>query len=466
MGKIKLSAIGDCAAPTGFATVMHNVMGYLQDTGEYDINILGINFDGRPNKWSKKFTVWPARIGGDFLGVGATNDFILQTQPDVTFLFQDFFNLPLFIGELPDVMPGLVCYYPVDAPNVKGSYLLALGATVEVACYTNFAVEESVRGMKEGWSQLMQNASAQGLDVIDSFNLQAKGGVDPISGSTIGNKILKVFARRLHQLTKKQNYTVIPHGIDLSAFHKLDQSTCREKYGIRRDIFLVGNVNRNQPRKRLDLTIRAFAQFAENKSNVYLLLHAVRNDAGGLDLGQLASYYGISDKIISSHKFFKDKTATIEELNEIYNTLDVQVNTSGGEGFGLPAFESAASYIPQIVPDWSATKEIWGGHGELIKISGVIHNMSSINLMHCMIDCDHLCEILNKFYEDKDYRQKVGEACYQVTQRDEYKWENVGKQFDTMFKRAIGKVPAHGNIGVISRKTHKIGSRAKGKAVG
>ncbi len=465
MSKIKLSSVGDCGSPTGFATVMHNVMGYLQDTGEYDINILGINFDGRPNQWSKQFNIWPARIGGDFLGVGAIQDFIEQTQPDVTFLFQDFFNIPLYLGELPEDMPGVTCYYPVDAPNVKGSYLLALGGTVELACYTDFAVEESIRGMKEGWNKLMNDAAKQGLDVLDFFTLQAMGGVDPITGANIGNGSIKVYARRIHQLTKKQAFNVIPHGTDLASFHQLDKNKCREKLNIKQDIFLVGSINRNQPRKRLDLAIRAFAKFAKDKPNAYLLLHSVKNDSGGWDLSQLAAYYGVYDRIIPSHRLFKDKTATIEELNEVYNALDVQINTSGGEGWGLPSFEGAASYIPQVVPDWSATKEIWTDSAELIKIVSVSHNTSSINLMHCVIDCDDLCDILNKFYEDKEYRIKVGEACYQVTQRPEYKWEAVGKQFDAMFKRAVGKTPIQGPIGILKKKIRRPGHTAKGKAI-
>ena len=438
MGKIKLSAICDAGCPTGFATVTHNVMGYLQDTGEYDINILGINFDGRPNEWSKKFNIWPARIGGDFLGVGATADFIKQTSPDVTFLFQDFFNLPLYISELPRLQPGVVTYYPVDAPNVKGTYLLALGSITAVACYTDFAVAESVRGVKEGWKKLLSDASKANVETLGCFNLQAGGGTDPITGQIVGGREFTVSAQQILNLTKPENYTVIPHGIDLKSFHQVDRTKCRRFFNIPKDAFLVGNINRNQSRKRLDLTIRAFAKFAKGKSKVYLLLHSARNDPGGWDLSQLAHYYDIADKVIPSHKFFEDKTATIVELNRIYNALDVQVNTSGGEGWGLPSFEGAASSIPQLVPDWSATREIWGGHGELIKVASVIHNTSSINLMHCAIDCDDLVDKLNRLYEDKTHREQVGEQCYQVTQREEYKWENIGKQFDKLFRDSAG----------------------------
>ena len=446
MSKIKLSAICDAAAPTGFATVTHNVMGYLQETGEYDINILGINFDGKPNEWSKKFNIWPARIGGDFLGVGATADFIKQTSPDVTFLFQDFFNLPLYISELPPLHPGVVAYYPVDAPNIKGTFLLAMGCTVAVACYTDFAVAESVRGTKEGWKKLLSDAKQANVQTLGTFNLQAGGGTDPITGQVVGGREFLVSASRIHALTRPENYNVIPHGIDLKSFHALDRTKCRKFFDLPIDAFIVGNVNRNQPRKRIDLSIRAFSKFAKGKSNVYLLLHSVRNDPSGWDIAQLSRYYDVADKVIPSHKFFEDKTATVSELNRLYNALDVQINTGGGEGWGLTSFEGAASRIPQLVPEWSATKEIWADAGELIKVAAVSHNVSSINLMHCVIDCDDLAEKLNNLYEDKTYREQVGDKCYEVTQREEYKWENVGKQFDTLFKESAGKAVPEGTI--------------------
>jgi len=461
MGKIKLSIVADAGCPTGFATVTHNLVQYLQDTEKYDVNILGINFDGKPNEWSKKFNIWPARVGGDFLGVGAIAEFIETTKPDTVLLFQDFFNIPLYLGELPNDQPGIVVYYPVDAPNVKGTYMLTLGVTTEVACYTRFGVKESVRGFKEGWDRIIVDATKENVNVLNKFSLHAIGGVDPITGKHVGEGEIVVSTKRVKQLMHEENYNIIPHGIDVSSFRPFNKHKCRRKFGLAQDLFIVGNIARNQPRKRLDLTIRAFAKFAKDKKNARLLLHSVRNDAGGWDLGQLSSYYDVADKVIVSHRFFSQQTATVAELNLLYNTLDVQINTGGGEGWGLPIFEGAASAIPQVVPNWSATKEIWEGSAELIDIAAVDHCTASINLMHCIIDCDHLSEILNKLYEDRNYREKVGEACQKVTTREEYMWENVGKQFDTLFEGAAGKHPVSGNVAISMKGVLEL----KGKSV-
>lgn len=143
--KIKLGIIGDAGVPTGFATVTHNVAGYLQETGDYDIQIIGINFDGQPNEWTKKFQIWPARLGGDFLGVNLIPRFISEVRPDCFMMFQDFWNIPLYIGQLPPEQTGTFAYYPVDAPNIKGTYMIPMGGICHSACYTNFGVKESVR---------------------------------------------------------------------------------------------------------------------------------------------------------------------------------------------------------------------------------------------------------------------------------------------------------------------------------
>ena len=63
-GKIKLGIIGDCGVETGFATVTHNLIKQLQATGEYEIKVIAINYDGKTdNQWSKTIDMWPARLG-------------------------------------------------------------------------------------------------------------------------------------------------------------------------------------------------------------------------------------------------------------------------------------------------------------------------------------------------------------------------------------------------------------------
>lgn len=444
--KLKLSIIADAGAPTGFATVTHNIARYLQNTGEYDIQILGINYHGEPNEWSKEFNIWPAKLGGDFLGARYAGKFFEDTKPDVILLFQDFWNIPLYLGALKHPMPGVVGYFPVDSPNVKGMFMLSLAACVELGCYTNFGVDQAVLGAKEAWTEVKHNARRQGVDVVDSFAVGVQGGLDPKTGMTIGGGELTIFAQNLKRFTRPENYFVIPHGIDTSSFYPMDMGTARDEFGFDKDWFIVGNINRNQSRKRLDLTVKGFAEFAKDKPDARLLLHSVREDGRGWDLPQLAYYYGVLEKVILTHNMFAGKVASIHHLNLIHNACDVMVNTGGGEGWGLNSFESAACAKPQIVPNWSATAEIWQDAALMIDVLEVRHELSGINTAQAVIDTSHFASLLSELYEDREKLLDVSHKCYAVTQRQEYKWENVGSKFDKIFKDAAGKTPRTGPV--------------------
>lgn len=444
--KIKLGIISDFAADTGFAAVSHQIANYLDNTGKYDINVLGINYHGAPNEWAKRFKVWPAKLGGDFLGVNYVKQFLEEATPDVILLFQDFWNLSLYMGKIPALTKGIVGYYPVDSPNIKGSYMLPLAGITQLVCYTQFGVKESVRATREAWGELVQRAIQQDVHYSERLVVGVGGGVNPHTGQPIPMTEVSVPAKNLAKLANPDAYKIIPHGIDTQNFFKVDKYLARGMFDLPNDWYIVGNINRNQSRKRLDLSIKAFAKFAQDKPHARLLLHSVRDDPRGWDLPQLATYYGVSDKLILTHDIFAGKRASLEQLNLIYNALDVMINTGGGEGWGLTSFESAALGMPQIVPNWSATKEIWEGSGLLLDVVEIRHELASINTMQAVISTSHCAQLLNELHDDKAYAEKIGEQCLQVTQRPEYNWENVGAQFDAVFEDVVGKGPEVGLV--------------------
>jgi len=436
--KIRLGVISDFAAPSGFAAVSQQIVNYLDNTDKYEIFVLGINYHGAPNDWAKRFNVWPAKLGGDYLGVGFTKTFIRDIKPNVVFLFQDFWNLPLYIGQMEAHQHGVVCYYPVDARNIKGQYMMALAAAQKLVCYTHFGVEESTRAAEEAWDIVKVTANKNKVSVAE----QITAGIGTMAGiDNVGQTEVPISVYQLKSMKDASYYDVIPHGVDITNFYPTDKKAAREYFNLPKDAFIIGNVNRNQSRKRQDISIAAFSEFAKDKDNTYLLLHCVRNDPKGWDLAQLSYYYGVADKVIFTHELFPGKEATLETLNFIYNTLDVQINTGGGEGWGLTSVEGAACMVPQIVPDWSATKEIWEGNGLLLNVVGFRHEPSSINTKQAVCDHKHCAELLSELYEDEGKRIAVGEACYYVTQRPEYSWEAIGAAFDKLFTAAADKKP-------------------------
>jgi len=463
-GKIKLGIIGDAGAPTGFATVTHNLARELLKTGEFEIEIIGINYDGRPNKWSQEFKIWPARLGGDLLGIGLIPEFYSQFKPDVFLMFQDFWNIPTFIAQCPTDAKGLVTYYPVDSPNMKGQFALPLAMLAQVLCYTEFGVTETIRAAHESWAEVKRHALASKVDVFDRFAIQVATPTDPFGRTPPMQKQLMISAYQLKRLQEREFYKVIPHGVDLSAFNKLPSKfAARKQLGLPVKGFFVGNINRNQSRKRQDLSIRAFADFHKKYPDSKLLLHCVKVDGQGWDLGQLARYYGCEDGVIFTHDMFPDSMATELQLNLLYNTLDVQINTGGGEGWGLTSFEGAAAGVAQIVPEWSATQEIWKDSGLMLKVATVRHEPAMINTMQATIDTSHLVELLSECHDNPSLLEETAKKCYDVTQRPEYKWENVAAKFSETFKNAVGKGPTFTQVALTPKGVQDLKQAARGR---
>lgn len=439
-GKIRLGIIGDCGVETGFATVTHNLIKQLQATGEYEIKVIAINYDGRTdNQWSKTIDMWPARLGGDLLGIGLISQLVGEFKPNVFLMFQDFWNIPMFASRLPDNFTGGVAYFPVDAPNIKGQYMLAMAGINATICYTEFGRQEAMRGSTEAWEQLKRAAEENKQDILERVFVTVGGGISPLTGQPIQPRQVPISAYRLKQMKSPEGHHVIPHGVDVQAFNPVSKKGARKILGLPVNGFFVGYVARNQSRKRQDLAIRAFADFAKTHPDAYLLLHCVKTDFQGWDLEQLASYYGVKDRVMFTHTMFTEQSASIEQLNYLYNCFDVHINTSGGEGWGLPTFESAAVGTPQVVPNWSATKELWGDSAKLIDVASVRHEPHQINTMQAVIDTKSLSTILSELYDNPSLREEIGKKCYDVTQRPEYRWENVAQKFDAVFKSVIDK---------------------------
>jgi glycosyltransferase involved in cell wall biosynthesis len=60
-----------------------------------------------------------------------------------------------------------------------------------------------------------------------------------------------------------------------------------------------------------------------------------------------------------------------DAIAQMYSAADVQLLTSMGEGFGIPAVESQACGTPVIVSDFSAQAELIGPHSKTVPVQRV-----------------------------------------------------------------------------------------------
>jgi len=236
-----------------------------------------------------------------------------------------------------------------------------------------------------------------------------------------------------HKIHPKR-LAVLPHGVDNGRFKPMSKDEARDSLGLPKDKFIVFNGNRNQPRKRIDLTIQAFAKFAVDKPDTMLYLHMGLKDLGW-DIMPIfqreMEKYGLDPYnrlILTSNSISYLDAPPDELLNRIYNATDVGLNTADGEGWGLVSFEHASCKRPQIVPNHTVCKDIWEGAGMLADIATWVTD-KDLGVVRGLVDTDSVCSQLNELYENVSTYMEVADACYALTQRREYRWENIADGF-------------------------------------
>ena len=147
------------------------------------------------------------------------------------------------------------------------------------------------------------------------------------------------------------NYPVYscPHIVD--GFQKLDNNVIKQNrikiYGPDlADKYIVGCVNANNGRKRLDLVINAFIKFYSSNPDSILYIKTTKFEKGGITTSFNLDNFTKNYPIIVT-----DEYLTNEQLNILYNTFDIMINATDGEGFGLTPFEAALSGTLSILPN-------------------------------------------------------------------------------------------------------------------
>ena len=195
-----------------------------------------------------------------------------------------------------------------------------------------------------------------------------KSGARPIAMSRFGEDRLR--ADGLYPL-------YVPHGVDTNVYRPLDmpQGELREALGLPRDAFIVGMVANNKghtpPRKAFPQVLKAFAEFRKTHDDALLYLHAEQTGQwggqnAGINLPLLCHLYEIPPSAVgfvpSLELELGIDTGTMVGM---YNALDVLVNPSYGEGFGIPVVEAQACGVPVIVSDFTSMSELCGAGWKL-----------------------------------------------------------------------------------------------------
>ena len=388
----KILYCGDCGAETGFGRVAQYLIPALAK--EHEVHALSVNWAGDPNDMQQFCRMYPAMAyGSDPFGSHRIGELVQTIKPDLVFVINDIWvaiSLLEQIEPLKDSLGFKTCVYtPIDSYGLFAELLPAIDKWDQLITYTEFGKAE-----------------------IENIN----------------------YAKKI--------YTV-GHGTDFTKFFAMDKQECRKELGIPEDVFIVFNGNRNQPRKRIDLTIKGFIKFAKDKPDARLWLNMGKKDMGW-DLIPLfkrvakdEGYDPTGKLILTSPSFSTHNCLPIEQLNKVYNAVDVGINTCIGEGWGLVNTEHAATGTPQVVPDHTSLKEIFDGvpriacHGS--------ETDRNYGLERPLPEPESLAELLTAYYDDRSLLAKHGQWCYDRIHYEAFTWPFIQKQMLDIIESLLQK---------------------------
>lgn len=260
-------------------------------------------------------------------------------------------------------------------------------------------------------------------DRIIVFTNWAKDVVNRTVTAVTGNK----------QLT---NIGVIPHGVDTSVWKQLpNKKELREKYfKLGDDVFLLGSVARNQPRKRLDAimeTMRIFIdKYEKPGKKLMCYFHCSLKDKMGWDLIWLARWYKVEDRCIFDNRLQPGVGPENEQLNEIVNCFDAHISLTNSEGWHLPALETAAAGVPNVITNYSAHAD-WGKDTHLfVKVKAYYHEPVT-NFIKAVADTDHAAKQIQLLYNSKKMWEDYSKRGVKLGNKLE--WSKVCEQWVELF---------------------------------
>jgi glycosyltransferase involved in cell wall biosynthesis len=299
--KIKIFTISDHPlSPSGVGTQTRYVIEAMLKTGKYEFVSFGgaIKHDQhQPQKteeWGEQWIIWPVDGYGTPDMVRAM---IHQQKPDILWFMTD----PRFYGWLWEIENEIRAHVPMVYYHVWDNY------------------------------------------PYPKFNAPWYKSNDHVAC------ISKLTHDIVQNVTPEVDSSYIPHAVDADIF-KPDPAEFIETYRSERNLkdkFVCFWNNRNARRKQSGTLIFWFKDFLDKigHDNATLIMHTDIKDVHGQDLEAIIHELGLTNGQV----LFSQEKVSSHDLAAIYNAVDVTVNISDAEGFGLATLESLYCGTPIIV---------------------------------------------------------------------------------------------------------------------
>jgi glycosyltransferase involved in cell wall biosynthesis len=249
----------------------------------------------------------------------------------------------------------------------------------------------------------------------------------------------------IQKIKRLKNLEIIPHGFDTKNFFEQSgqKEECRKRVGIPQGKFVIGTVNKNQPRKDMANALIAFAEFKDTLPkghNVCLYLHTYYDDPTGVNLRTVGDKLGLvweKDYTMPMHKKYTDGAYTLSDMNDVYNSFDVFLTTSTAEGWGLTLTEAICCKLPIIFGYHTSQKEIAAPlkSGKCIELTKSVQ-IHDGNAIRYKLNPTEIAEWMNLFYKQYQAGEKENFDKYDEVIK-KYNWDSIAIEWSVIIAKLL-----------------------------
>jgi glycosyltransferase involved in cell wall biosynthesis len=382
------------SSTNGYSYVVYELAKQLSKRKDIDVSIFGFqHFSNIPNhRTDLPSNVYvydafadenPKQAG---FGVTLVKDFVLANRPDVCIVYNDMLVLTSIINQLKDV------------PNRK----------FKIIAYID------------------QVYLCQKKEYINFVNQNAD--------------VAMLFTPFWEKCIKDQGITLetcyLRHGFNPMLHFPVPKALARKFFGLKNEDFIILNQNRNQPRKRYDICLQAFAEIVKRFPDEPIkLLLAASVTTGAWNLLELfereLKKRGLTLQDGMKHIILLDnpQQTSDEDSAFLMNVADIGINTCDGEGFGLVQFQQAGMGIPQIVPKIGGFLDFFDDDCALMVEPVISYYVDNSRDLVCgeaqLCRYKDYADAIEKYYFNKELREQHGKRARDKI-ATQYSWESIG----------------------------------------
>lgn len=204
---------------------------------------------------------------------------------------------------------------------------------------------------------------------------------------------------------------VIPFGVNFSEFYKKEVNRQYAK-----PTFVFGCIKSLESIYNIDITIKAFANLKLKYPEKPMKLMVVGQGSECENLKKLVSELNIQNEVLFTGRI------PFHEVPNYFNQIDVLINISNYESFGVSVIEAMACEKPVIATNTGGLKEIIENnhYGSLVEVGNVEQTVTAMELY-----------LLNP-----SLTEQVGKAAYEKV-KQKYNWEDNLTEMIEIYKQLM-----------------------------